>query len=158
MKKLATLAFGILFLSCSSNEDSPNTNPSNDLIIGKWKLTKEVFYLTAGSSVERTADACENQSNFQYHSNNTYSTTSYSDNGTGCELDADTYEYANWQNLGDHNYKFVSKISGQSEETTTVPTVFEDNNNTLIMISNSAGVYNGQSFSSSKEYYQKITN
>lgn len=156
MKK-AIIIFGFLItiFGCSSDDNS-NSNTSTDSIIGKWKLSKEVYYNASNTIVgERISNNCDNISSTEYKQNNTITFIFYSENASGCELEPNNWEYANWQNLGNGNYKFTSKITGQSEETYTQNVEFQDLN-TMIIKGNSSGIYNSEPYTYSKEHYTKI--
>lgn len=157
MTKVILIFISISIFGCSSEGDSSVKINSNDPILGKWKLSKEVYYNTTNNTTnERLSNNCENISSVEYKSNNTILFISYTENSSNnCAIEPNNWEYAKWQNLGNNNYKLTSKISGQSEETEAINIEFQ-NSYTLIIKGNSSGVYNSQPFNYSKEYYIKI--
>lgn len=158
MKKIILLIL-IAFLNTGCSKDETVTNPTatNDPIIGKWKLVKEVYFNSQNvSGIERNASSCEILTSIEHKSNNTSTLISYSTgSNSSCSLDNNNWEYFRWSNLGSNNYKFISKITGQSEEIETLNIEFQ-NLNTMIIKDNSGGIYNGQNYSYSKEFYTKI--
>lgn len=159
MKKIIFILLTALFLSCSSDSATEQNNPTNnDNLVGKWKLTKEVYYnTTLSTSQTRLADACEDLSYNKYNVDGTFTLVSYDANGSGgCDLIPSTLEYANWLKLSPTTYKFTSKFTGETEETYNETISFEDNNNTLIVHENQSGSYNGQPYNNSSAFYTKI--
>ncbi|EJL66910.1 hypothetical protein [Flavobacterium sp. CF136] len=153
MKKITLFFILITILGCSP--DNSGNNSATDPIVGKWKLAKEVFYLKNGNKVEVLTSECSSKSHTEYLANNTAKGVSYSDDSGTCELEETNWEYFNWSNLTDGKYKFVSKISGQSEEVSIFNVDFPTST-TMVWHDDDFGVINGQEFQGSEEHLVKI--
>jgi hypothetical protein len=117
----------ILFLSCSSDEDS-KFDPSSiigtpSLIIGTWKPTKEVDVCSTGSKVTRDYLTCEQKSRLTFYANGDYYYTEYSFENGNC-FDS-LNERGTWALNGDN-----LKITPTDEETQN-PIIFELSNTIL---------------------------
>ena len=95
MKKLILLlsVFALVLTSCSSDDDDSSQDP----FIGTWKYSQ---YFEDG--VEIPLEDCEDLTTVVISSNGTFSTNSYWDFGTGCEVDYTAT--GTWENLGSGAY------------------------------------------------------
>ncbi|WP_299682058.1 lipocalin family protein [uncultured Tenacibaculum sp.] len=121
MKKLLSIAAAILlFVSCSEDETV------SDLIIGTWKLEKQVF-IDNGQVIDDTTE-CSKNSTLTFNSDNTITSEFFSDNGTECLSGG--VDKGTWKNNGSGVYEFT-----EDGETTAdvITVVFSDNNNTLVI-------------------------
>lgn len=154
MKKIIVLFLtSLTIFSCSSDDN--NSTEVTDPIIGKWQYGNTVYIFSDGSEATEQANTCTLQSSLEFKSDNTATLISYIDDGNGCELEPDNFEYFNWSKVSEGNYIITSKIQGQAEETELLSISFPDNN-TMIWHGNSSGIYNGETFEASKEYFNKL--
>ena len=128
MKKLVILMF-VIFLSCSSNEESNNDNApdiNQDLIIGKWTVDKTVYLLDDQIVEEVAPTLCDLLTKYEFFENNTIDLISYIDIGNNnCEAETVDFVYFNWAKLSGDKYKFTSKKPGEAELTNIVSIIFE---------------------------------
>lgn len=93
MKKLLLIAICSLFVtsSCRKEDDESEAN----LIVGTWKLNKQVTQYGNGTSQTDTPSQCEAQSNFVFAADKNLLSNEYYNSGTSCLLDDEsgTYSY-----------------------------------------------------------------
>ncbi len=93
MKKLLLIAVCSLFVATSCRKDDEE-NEAN-LIVGTWKLNKQVTQYGNGTSDTDTPNPCEAQSNFVFAADKNLLSNEYYNSGTSCLLDdsSGTYSY-----------------------------------------------------------------
>lgn len=121
MKKvllLLAVITGSVFTSCSSDDDSSSVlDPSADLIIGTWKISK----IVSGGEAQDLGD-CFIKTTFTFNENKTVKLNVYDFN----DMDLCESEESNgaWKNLGDSTYEFDT-LDG--EPTDPAKVTFVDN-------------------------------
>jgi len=130
MKKLLITALFIIGIAGCSSDDSAESSNTQDQIIGKWRLVKEVFYMDNQGTYEIQADQCETLSSTEYKTNNSVAGIYYTDNESQgvCQIENIDWIYNNWTFLGQNMYQFKSKIQGENEEIYTRKVLFSSNN------------------------------
>jgi len=139
MKKFFTfysiLILSLVFISCSS-EDKKESESITDLIVGNWKLSKQVYVCSSGSEQVFEFNSCAKQSGyiFSIHSNPNLEddgdlliSTYYLENGNCSEDDTQT---GTWSVDGDN---LTIKMNGQP---TVILTLLEVTENTLWILEN----------------------
>jgi hypothetical protein len=158
MKKtlLTLLVIASLFISCSSNDDTPVDTPV-DPIIGKWQDLKTIYHLDNGGvyQEDETNQKCNFLSTREFLADGTVVHFFYTGQND-CILEVNDYEYFNWSNEGDGNYTVTLKRADINEEVFTEKAFFYDNNNKFYSKDNDTGTANSEPFTGSEYHYKKI--
>lgn len=123
MKKLLLIAICSLFVTTSCRKDDDEKKV--DLIVGTWKLNKQVTQYGNGTSETENPNSCEAQSNFVFASDKNLLSNEYYSSGTSCVLDdtSGTYSY-------DETTKLLTLILDGDNNSVKVETL---NSNELII-------------------------
>ncbi len=131
----SVLILSLFFTSCSSDDKNESESVTN-LLIGNWKLNKQVYVCSSGSEQVFEFDSCSKQSEYSFtiHNNpnleddrNLIITTYYLENGNCNE---GVPQNGTWSVDGDN---LIIKINGQPN---VIATLLEVTKNTLRIIEN----------------------
>lgn len=104
---LALLAFGLLLVSCSKNDD--NKPISTTGLYGNWVLD---FYVNNGALVVDVA--CDEKVSYVFLKNSNYTKTTYAGEGSSKCVVAMVIN-GKWKNMGDNKYELKPNGSDVSE-------------------------------------------
>ncbi|MGO1584815.1 lipocalin family protein [Mesonia sp.] len=119
MKKVKLLAFLFLTLSLSSCNTDDDGGTNANTIVGLWKVDSIVF-----DGEIKELDGCESKNTIKFSSDETYTSTSYSDFYPQNQCEVDDIFTGTWEFISGNNYRIF-----EDGETTNIEIIFSDNNN-----------------------------
>lgn len=121
LKHLFYIAFALMFITCSSNDDG-NANNSEDPFVGKWFFGPEVYKLDNGQDYTFPLGECQDQGWFIFNSNGTGELFDSEENPEGGCVIVPPNGSFQWEKLSENQYRFI----GFSNE--TIEVIFENEN------------------------------
>ncbi len=135
MKKLTTLCFAILLLSCSSDssesDDQMMDDPQEGPIVGEWTVVNFGVVFEDGSE-EIDTDACGGGQKYRFLSDNTFEMDNFRPNGSNCDFDSTrdgTYDEFEGTNFPNANFRLV--FSDNPNDPLGHPEISFDGDNTM---------------------------
>ncbi len=119
--------------SCSNDDEIEII--SNDMIVGIWKPSVEIYFMPNGTQISQDFNDCVKTNTLNFKGNGNFESTTYDQDANGnCVETSDHSQIieARWEKLRDMKYRISTKIKINNQTQTTVlepdAIIFQDMN------------------------------